>query len=372
MAAYIEHTQGNKPSLPNYRPAWPESSAYGRVRWSMSIDADGYRTYTIVHRVYTDDPNDGPWVVANCPGLPRPHIDFWWFTDELTQTNEIDIDAICTSEASITAFAQQEGESVRYWNVEQKFSTKPINRCPDEDPLTAPPKISGSFTNVSKEATHDWQGNAILSSSFEPIHGPQVEFDETQPKVIIEVNMPVLNLVVLSSLVNTVNSDTMWNLGPRKIKLSQAPWSMKVDPSDHDCQQVYYTVTYEFDINYDGWDKFPIDEGTKIVSGKWEDCDGTPSYTATGDPDDPRQFIRAKDCHDEITNFLLKRGAPLPSGEAPYIVSPAVAKTDWNNEIANSEGVKRYRETDFIGYGFPADLPVYGSMPTAYYISLGG
>jgi len=111
----------------------------------------------------------------------------------------------------------------------------------------------------------------IKSSSHEQIRGRQVEFDNNKPSVTIRQNVAALGLSTFSQMVDTVNSVPMWGLGTRRIKLSNAPWERKYYGRCH----VYYTRTFEFDIDYKTFDRDAVDEGTKVLHGHWGGVSGT-------------------------------------------------------------------------------------------------
>lgn len=299
----------------------------GQRTYSLARDEEGHRDYTIVHLVQGEI-GDGPYQVLNTPGLPVPGN--YWIVD-----SDIDLWAWCRADARVSIHEEKEGDPVTIWRVEQRFSTKPPSRdkqrCQDqqiENPLLEPAKISGSGVKYSEEATHDRFNKPIASSSHEQLRGQQVEFDKNRPSVRIEMNVPLLNLALLASLVDCVNSSTMWGLPRRCIKLSNYTWERKF----HGLCSVYYTWVLDFDINYSTFDRDLLDEGTKVLNGHWDedtgawvldaiDTDGTQPDAAN-----PQHFIRFKDRNDENARVVLN-GAGLPAG-APNLTATAVEGCD--------------------------------------------
>lgn len=288
----------------------------GVVTWSMERDAAGHRHYTVLHKVHTDSYLDGPATVLLTPGLPLPGS-FWGFG------NDIDLWAFCLPQVKVSVFQQREGDRHVFWITEHKFSTLPYanlpgrsgNRCQDaqiEDPLLEPPLVSGSFTKYTEEATHDRFGLRILNSAHEPVRGPQVEFDHNRPTVRIEMNLPALNLYILSRMVDTVNSVPMWGMPRRCVKLSNAAWERKF----YGLCYVYYTLTLDFDISFSTFDRNILDEGSKVLNGHWSTttAEWVLDDVASGLPpnrNNPAHFIRAKDRNEEnITLILNGQGEP--------------------------------------------------------------
>lgn len=321
----------------------------GRIYWDASSDDEGNRTYTIRHRVRTLK-DDGPLIARNTPGLPL--IGSFW-----NYGNEADIFATrmpgsrVTEDTTDVNPSNVGGVDYKYWIIEDRFSTRPITRCQDtpiDDPLQEPDRVSGSFSRFTKEARFDIDGDAIKSSSHELVHGSEVEIDDNRPLVVIEQNRPLLELSLISSMINTVNATPLWGLPSRTIKLSNAPWSRKVFGS---CTY-YYTRRLEFEINYNTWDNGdPVDEGTKVLQGKWTgnqsserqwtllQIDGTDP-----DPANPTHFMRAIDVNHKPIHVLLDGlGKPLIDGDETSSIP-----------LVNDKGaLKLYPESNFLLLGVP-------------------
>ncbi len=290
------------------------ASVFGKQTvWEVTRDKEGQREFMVHHNVETTSVLDGPSIVLNAAGLPA--IGSIWNFD-----NDLDSWAFCTPEATVKRLGQKQGETGFWWDVAQKFSTIPVDRCTDfeiEDPILEPDKIGGSFVKYTKEITKDRWGNAVKSSSHEMFRGPQVEFDANRPTVWIEQNVSLLGLAVFTDMVDKVNDRTLWGLEKRKIKLSNATWSRHYYAG---CS-IYYTRRFEFDIDFTTFDRVIYDEGTKVLDGKWNVDTGIwdttlgPRFGGTGiEPDfnNPSHFNRYKDMNGENTRVMLNCfGVPL-------------------------------------------------------------
>ena len=190
------------------------------------------------------------------------------------------------------------------WFVDQKFTTKPLYRCQDasiENPILEPHRISGSFTKYQEDAVFDRHGNKIAYSNHQLMRGQAVRFDNNRPNVTIEINVLDLQLPTVAGSIDTVNDSGMWGLEPRTIKLSNASWTRKL----YGLCTYYYSIRYQFDINFKTWDKKIIDEGTMVLA-------------PGGDPTNPEDFIQYKDCRGSNQRILLNgEGAPLADGDNP-------------------------------------------------------
>lgn len=318
----------------------------GILDWSLDRDEDGHRTYTVKHLVGTTDYSDGPQTVLVASGLPNIGA-FWDYG------NDLDGWAFCTPQRKVQKFRGiKEGHKHAFWEVTSYFTTKrDSKRCQDEsieDPLLEPDRISGSFVKYTKEVMKDKDGNRIKTSSHELIRGPQVEFDHNRPTVTIEQNVADLGLETFSQMIDTVNDATLWGLGSRKIKLSNVSWSRQV----YGTCDYYYTRSFEFDVDYNGFDREVLDEGTKVLNGHWttdqtgtgtglastwvlDDIDG-----AAPNPDNPQHFIRYKDRNGENTRVVLDgNGQPLDGADAPVYFT-----------------IRYYSESNFLSLGIPLTL----------------
>ncbi len=287
----------------------------GQRKWSGGRDEEGHRTWKITHLVEAL-PTDGPYLVMNTAGLPA--VGSSWNFD-----SDFDLWAWCTSWMKVTPLVTDEPNTL--WHVEQKFITGDMIYCHDlsiEDPLLEPQKVSGNFVKESKEIFFDKDGNPNLTSSKE-FFG--LEFDHSNPTVRIEQNVAELGLDTFAQMVNTVNDAELWGLGSRKIKLGNVAWERKVQGL---CD-FYYTRAFEFEIEYNTFDKSGIpDRGTKELK-------------PAGDKTDPNDFNQAKDNNDENLKEVVLDG------------DGAVATTD--GDIAQIT-VQHYPESNFLLLGIPVLL----------------
>ena len=234
----------------------------------------------------------------------------------------------------------------KWWSVEQRFSTRPRLRCQNfsiDNPLLEPEEVSGSFVNFSKEAIQDKDGNAITNSSHELFRGPSVEFDHNRPTVQISKNYQNLGLPNLAEAINNVNSVAMWGVGTRRVKLSNITWERKI----YGLCFYYFTISYEFDIDYDTFDRNILDEGTKALNGRFNPATGDWELVNIGgsppDPDDPRHYTRVKDLKGENIRVLLDgMGQPLD--------------VTGTSATAVYRRVQFYPEYNFFNLGIPVSL----------------
>lgn len=281
--------------------------------WEGETDAEGHRTYHVVF-VVEADATDGPFNVMRCPGLPLPGSAY------TTLKNDIDPWAYCLAERSAKPKLAKQGDLTNIWLVPVTFSTKPParQRCQDnpiEDPLLEPPDISISYNRYSEEATHDRFGFPITNSAWEPLRGPQVEFDNNRGVIKIKQNVASYQQGVLlpSSMIDCVNDRPIWGIGTRCVKLSSAP----ADRKFYGHCSVYWARTCEFEVDLRTFDRDILDEGNKVLHGKWNTTTGEWELINIGgsppDPFNPEHFDQFKDKNGENCRVVLN-GAGLPAG----------------------------------------------------------
>ena len=290
----------------------------GRLDWSTQATREGHRTHTIKWLVRSAL-SDGPFDIYFAAGLPQ--VGATWVYGAAS-----DDWAFCEPDWVITPVIN--GEPNTLWTVEQKFSTVPRKRCQDvsiEDPLSEPDRLSGSFVKYTTEARRDSDGLPLVSSSFERITGKIVEKDENRPTVRIEQNVATLDLALFCDMVDKVNDATLWGLAARKVKLSNANWARKLQGV---CNY-YFTLGYDFDINFQTFDRKALDEGTKRLR-------------EGGDKDVKEDWIEATD---------------TSGGRVDVIYDINGDEWDPDNVVATGEiELKLYEEANFLLLGIPSDL----------------
>ncbi len=270
----------------------------GQTTWKMTRDEEGHRTYNITFRV-RGLTTDGPANVLQTPGLPL-YGSYWVFDDD------VDLWAYCRWNADVRPVL--EGEPNTEWTVDFVFSTKPDKCCREnqiDDPLLQPQEVSGGSVKYTEEATEDWRGDPILTSSLEQIRGPQNEWDANRSSIKVKQFVAHLDLAACNAMLDTVNDAPIWNFDKWTVKLSSFSWEKKY----YGLCNVYYVRHFEFDVNIKRWARYVLDEGSKALNGhhgaatgEWvlDDIAGSPP-----DPTNPLHFKQYKDRAGENTRVIL-------------------------------------------------------------------
>jgi hypothetical protein len=297
-------------------PGYPRS-------WAGEVDDDGYVNFPVYFLVQVGA-GEGPAAALSAVGLPVIGSAYAVMNDAYPW-------AWCRPRARAQLHEEREGEG-DIWKVEVNYSSRPLTRCGDNNvtnPLLEPYELAISFANYSEEATHDRFGDPIVNSAWEQIRGPQAEFDASRATVRISFNTASLNLALVSSMNDTVNSHVLWGMAPRTIKFKLSSVERKFYGS---CLK-YYRVGYEFEARREGWDRDILDEGTKALNGKWAETtlssgenvrkwvvqaigQGADNADILPDQQNPSHFIRLTDEAGNPVKMILN-GAGVPFD--PYL-----------------------------------------------------
>lgn len=342
----------------------------GSLDMSAEVDENAARTYTVVWQVQSSE-LDGPANVLQTPGIPVPGTTWNYLSD-------VDIWAWCRPECTVRRHRGDGSQDpIQLWEVEQKFSTKRASReqadrqrPPNEqvqNPLLEPQRVSGRSFGQTEEVSFNRNGVRILTSAREPIRGPQVEFEMTRDQVVIEQNVPILQLDFCRKMVNTVNASTLWGSPARHVRLSEFTWSYQY----FNMAFRYYVRRFVFDIYtradmtravlgvpyyMSGWDRRIPDEGTLVLRGKWERDQNLSTYgtyrIASGltiDNAGPGDIIAFQDFHGNPTTVLLDGYG------RPWDVYGAHTGTT-GDDTQGYRDVEYYNESNFLLLGIPVNL----------------
>ena len=327
--------------------------AVGGWGWQPgSRDAEGHRDYTLSTLVKTTY-LDGPKIVMDTAGLPT--IGSVWAIG-----NDLDAWAFCHPDMKVTPVGRKEQDTNLFWRVDQKFSTRPLKRCEEdtiENPLMEPQKVSGSFVRYLKTVNKHKDGTAIKTSSHEPITGPDVEFNDSRPTVHIEQNVAALELALITSMRDTVNDAALWGLEKRCILLAGISWERLL----YGTCTFYYRRVFDFEIDFNTFDRETPDYGTMVRKGKW-DRTGAANNCGTVTPvwvpdtcvdsSDQVHFIRFLDVHGTPRRvYLDSEGDPVVNVDG----TGTGTGTGTNNGVRYID-IEYYKEKNFLLLGIPVIL----------------
>lgn len=293
----------------------------------LSWDKDWHRIYTSVYLTFTTSKADTGLTAVNAPNIPEYGSHFQAGNDE---------DPWAFAIAAQARSVESDNEKFhRKWYVTITHSTQPRIRCADfqrENPIDEPPIISGSFAQFTRPAEKDRDDKPILNSAEEPFV-PAIEVDDARDTLIIEVNTAEIDLQQRADARNKVNSDPIWGLDKRHVKMAQWQWRVmhfgKCNP--------FINNVFEFHIGDEPWNHKQLDAGFRDLNPFW----------VAGDPleEKHKTIMDGRDHPRHMPTPLDGSGAILADGaDAVYLKEP--------------DGFEIYEEFDFTTIaGIPNPLP---------------
>ena len=274
----------------------------GPYKFGMTRDKEGIREYKVSWKVldnFVTTYNDIAHLWQNTAGLPSIGST-WSQIAAVYGWNGRDDWAFCTPELEVEMFSPSQEEPPQVWSITNTFSNITSDRCQDasiENPLLEPPKISGSFVKYRELPHEDRDGKPYRSTTGEPLVGQEVERDQSRWEINFEINLLNINLALVASLADRLNSGPLWGLGPEKVKFSKFRFRRLL----YGLCTFYVNASFGFDIR-DDWTQYLADKGRMELE------DG-------GDPTNPDHWRVAKDRYGENKPVLRldTNGKPIVS-----------------------------------------------------------
>jgi hypothetical protein len=222
-----------------------------------NVDFLRRRTYTRVFEVYTDDPLDEAFVVSSAIGLPLRG-----------ESYPFDLFARC-----ISINPKQDDADPLRWEVTCKYDSQPTDlhqTQPDgsskdpkdqpDNPLDEPPEWKFGWVNQEKVMTHayasdpvTWNnvpGTVAVVNTVGDMFDPPLMYNDAYMTCTVTGNVPDVDMVQLSQLMNSVNLTTWKGFGPYCAK----------------CEQITADTAWKNNIPY--W-RLSMTFGFKPVVGWW-------------------------------------------------------------------------------------------------------
>jgi hypothetical protein len=166
----------------------------------------------------------GPFSAVQAVGIPAYGSNYTWGAD-------FDLWAFATSYSA--GFDPDEncvvsGIKCHKYEVIVTHTTTPTDYPSGilrDDPITYPPRISGSFANFSVPAYRDKDDAPVVNTATE-LFDNTPEIEDSHDTLNLEFVTPTINLAQRSDFRNSVNSEPIWGLGIRQVKLIS--WTYKI------------------------------------------------------------------------------------------------------------------------------------------------
>lgn len=257
-----------------------------RMRLTVNSDGRVVRTHTRRYRVLSDILID-PFEALAELGLEayEPHE-----ADSAASVRSIDIEEELTRSSS---------DSTHYTYLATIEWSTEMPEPRGEDPLSEPPRSRWSGIDVSKAVYKDREGRAILNTAGDYFFDPSLEATIVHPVLTISRNEPTFVPAFVFAYAGTINSAEFYGAPPRTLKMKSP-----AAESDYYNGQVYWKVTYEFELNLNEWQPEVLNQGLR------EKAIGPTTY---------RRPILDKESRRPITDPvpLNQGGQPVPLEDLP-------------------------------------------------------
>lgn len=225
------------------------------------LDASWKRSYRRAWRIQTDTPFTGALAIRQA--IPVSLGKRYEMTDGGGSVLEFDNFAFAVRvECSIDPAAEDDCT----WVATVDYGAYDPTQFP-ENPLNQPLKISwgGSrFERVVEETIEDQDGNkqTVLNSAGD-YFDPPVLVDDSRPTLRIVRNEKKYDPQYAILWKDTLNKKVFFGFDPHTVKMTMPTGDLEYNPI---CG-FFYVVTYEFEVNPDGWRKRILDQGIRTLDG---------------------------------------------------------------------------------------------------------
>ncbi len=222
---------------------------------SGGIDPQWRRTYRRAFRVITD----GPFALGALGArlaIPVFLGQQYVITDPSNVVIEHDQFAFATK---IDAQIDPDCNDDSSWVVSVEYAPYDPTQFP-ENPLNHPVKISWGENRFEQTCFEDRNGDPVVNSAGD-YFDPPISIDDSRPTLRIVRNERSYSPTYALSWKDTINTDTFYGFPPGTVKMSTPLGDLEYNPV---CG-FYYVITYQFEINPDGWKKQILDQGMRQI-----------------------------------------------------------------------------------------------------------
>ncbi|HVW39263.1 MAG TPA: hypothetical protein VHB99_18230 [Pirellulales bacterium] len=215
---------------------------------SGSADSKGVTGYSVTFQVGTNNVNDGVQVVGTAVdpvsgfSIPIPGLTIYQYG------NETDVSAVCE-----TVTPHQLDESPFVWEVAATFSN--VAEPGQENPLDRPAEINVTSQKYEIPVIRDLAGKGIVNTAGNPFD-PPVTKDATRYVLTISKNFADYDFDLATDYADSINDLPFMGREAGTLKISGFSAIRRYEQ-----QQIYWTVTWEFEYRREGWQITPLNAG---------------------------------------------------------------------------------------------------------------
>lgn len=294
-----------------------------------SVDEQGFRDYTVVYDVETNDTSDLVVTVREAAGLPQ-------IGDAYAVSGEFDADAWLRNK---TVTLHSGDESYKLWRVSCRYSSRLSINPPTLDqtePLSLPATWSGGLLQFEREYFKDRDGEAIKNAAGEFFLDPPITGDDSRFSIVCEKYFNFGNINVFSEFKDAINDRPFWSFEEKRLKIASLGFTQEYRGNSAFIKARLEVVATE--ATTITWDREVLNAGLKAHP-----------------PLSPGAVFSPAD-----TNFLVEidddKGIPTT---VPWPLTEDGQRMPTTDRKAGKENyitAKLYRLKDFTQLGFPTQL----------------
>lgn len=232
-----------------------------------SINHLWQRTFRLVWRVQTDDPQNGVITVRTAvdpsTGVAVPTI------GQSYNAGAGEVDAGSYVQGLTVEEEYDDGMSWLVTADYGPYDALQFSESAGASPTTWPIKVSFGGSRYEKTVLYDQAGSAILNSAGDPFEEP-VGIDDSRRSITVVRNelCSSFDLALADTYSDSLNLNAWNGFAAKHVKLGTITTSECQYDSNN--QVWYYAVTYPFEVCRDGWKKKLLDQGfaVKNISGQ--------------------------------------------------------------------------------------------------------
>lgn len=269
------------------------------ISTELSVDESFHRTYVKTLQVMTERNRPPIFGFGSSPSVQNlddfgSPYNWFGFTDPWAFSNNYQV----KRKSEITD--PSSGEIRTLWIITITYDSKPTNnqkkQSPREDPTTEEPICRGGFQMFKRGVWRDRKDDPIVNAFGDP-YDPPAEIDTALDTVTISVNTKKIDLVQRANAIGKVNSNTMWGLEKRRVKLTQWNWQKLWAGKNF----AYVKNNFEFEISFVEHPKTYVAKGPKGVKGYYKTLPNSGErYWLEADADKDEKNIGKFAVNDEV------------------------------------------------------------------------
>lgn len=245
--------------------------------WSGTFGQKGLREIQRTFRVIASSPTDGPLTIrAAGPAINSTY-----------SQGETDTELYLTQKEAKYRGISTKGPEY-WWDLTCTWTPQPGGSELNLHPFDRRTILGGHMEHFERIVERDIDGNDCTNSARQ-YFDPPLQADDSRPVITMTRNEAAFPYTKMITYQDAVNSDGWLGFDPGVVKIFDIKPTEKteqVGAEGAEQELIFYEVTYEFHVNWLGWQKEPLDQGRYELStgGGLVSIKEADGQTAVNDP----------------------------------------------------------------------------------------